>query len=223
MNTNPVVLDIETSGLDKVNCGIWQIGAIDLDDTKEVFFESSSIDDDDIVEDGALRVIGKTEEQLRDDKKQSQEELIEKFFKWMQKRKIRNLLCQNPQFDITFLEIRAKKYGLRKTIQHRAFDLHTISQMKHFNINNGFLLAKNNDSRMESDMGLTNTLQFCGIPETRVITGNEGVVKDGSPHNALDDCKLTGECYYRMVYGKNLFPEFSQFKIPNYLIGKGKK
>ena len=62
MNTNPVVLDIETSGLDKVNCGIWQIGAIDLDDTKEVFFESSSIDDDDIVEDGALRVIGKTED-----------------------------------------------------------------------------------------------------------------------------------------------------------------
>ncbi len=206
MNANPVVLDIETSGLDKEKCGIWQIGAIDLDDTNEIFFEESKIDNEDMVEDDAAEVIGKNESDLRDKNKQSQKELLENFFKWMQKRKIRNLLCQNPQFDVTFLEIRAKKYGIKKTVQHRAFDLHSIAQTKYLAINDGFLLKRNNDSRMESDMGLTNTLNFCGIPDER------------GKHNALEDCKLTAECFFRIMHGKGLFPEYSQFKIPNYLL-----
>jgi len=43
-----IVLDIETSGLDSVKCGIWQIGAIDLA-TNEEFLEEARIDDEDIV------------------------------------------------------------------------------------------------------------------------------------------------------------------------------
>ena len=67
----PIVLDLETSGLDKVNCGIWQIGAIDLNNQEE-FLEEGRIDDEDVAQEGALRVIGKTEEELRDKNKRSQ-------------------------------------------------------------------------------------------------------------------------------------------------------
>ena len=38
----PIVMDIETSGLDKVKCGIWQIGAIDLNDNEEFLREGKS-------------------------------------------------------------------------------------------------------------------------------------------------------------------------------------
>ena len=46
---NPISLDIETSGLDKIECGIWQIGAIDINDVEE-FFQESRIDDEDFIE-----------------------------------------------------------------------------------------------------------------------------------------------------------------------------
>ena len=54
-------------------------------------------------------------------------------------------------------------------------------------------------------MGLTNILKLCGMEDNR------------QAHNALEDCKLTGECFSRLIYGKNLFSEYIQFKIPLYL------
>ena len=74
-----IVLDIETSGLDNVKCGIWQIGAIDLD-THEEFLEEARINDEDLILDSkvakpVLEVIGKKEENLRDNTKQSQKQI----------------------------------------------------------------------------------------------------------------------------------------------------
>ncbi|HOU78912.1 MAG TPA: hypothetical protein PK255_00805, partial [Candidatus Pacearchaeota archaeon] len=60
-------------------------------------------------------------------------------------------------------------------------------------------------------------LKFCGIPDERInVKGNE-IIKEGKYHTALEDCKLAGECYYRLEYGKNLFKEFKKFSIPDYL------
>ena len=52
--------------------------------------------------------------------------------------------------------------------------------------------------------------------------GNEKVIREGNPHNALEDSKLTAECFSRLLYGKNVFPKYSQFKIPRYLEVKEK-
>lgn len=213
----PIALDLETSGLDKLNCGIWQIGAIDLND-KEEFFEDARIDDEDFVEKEALKVIGKTEEELRDKNKQSQKELLENFFNWVKTKTIRNMLCQNPQFDISFLEIKANKYGLKKTFQFRAFDLHTVAQTIYFRLNKEFHLRTNEStSKKESDMDLSNILKFCGVPDNRLNIISGKIVSEGNPHNALEDCKLTGESFSRLMYGENLFEEYSEFKIPEVL------
>tara|TARA_Y100000310_G_scaffold79677_1_gene76342 strand:- start:201 stop:854 length:654 start_codon:yes stop_codon:yes gene_type:complete len=213
----PIVMDIESSGLDKTNCGIWQIGAIDLND-KEEFLEEARIDDEDFVEEGALKVIGKTEEELRDKNKQSQRELLENFFKWVKTKTMRNMICQNPQFDISFLEIKANKYGLKKTFQFRAFDLHTVAQTIYFGLNNKFHVRKNEVmSQIESDMDLKNILEFCGVPDNRVHIISGKIVSEGNPHNALEDCKLEGECFSRLMYGKNLFQEYEKFEIPERL------
>jgi DNA polymerase III epsilon subunit-like protein len=195
----PIVLDIESSGLDKVNCGIWQIGAIDLNDNEE-FLEEARIDDEDGVEEGALRVIGKTEEELRDSSKQSQKELLENFFQWIKKRSVKNFLCQNPQFDVTFIEIKANKYSLNIPFKYKCFDSHTIAQMIYHKIHGKFLFEEG-----RSKFSLGDILEFAGMKDNRQI------------HNALEDCKLTAECFSRLIYGKNLFQEYSQFEIPEVL------
>ncbi len=200
----PIVLDIETSGIDKLRCGIWQIGAIDLNNINEYFLQEARIDDEDTVSNAGKRtlfeVIGKTEEQLRDKNKQSQKQMIENFFNWVNKKPMKNFLCQNPQFDATFLDIKARKYNLEMPFHYRAFDMHSIAQLKYYDLNKKFLIKNEH-----SDMGLTEILNFAGIKDNR------------KKHNALEDAKLTAECFSRLMYGKNLFPEYTQYKIPKYL------
>jgi len=206
-----IVLDIETSGLFPEKDGIWQIGAIDLETTEE-FIEECRIEDDDQIEEEALKIIGKTEEELRDENKQSQKELLNKFLKWVGQRKIKNFLCQNPQFDICFIALKARKYGLEIPFHHRAFDLHSIAHSKYFEINGDFLIKEDH-----SDMGLSKILKFCGLEDERIWVEEGEVKKEGKPHNALEDARLTAECFSRILKGKNMFPEFAKFEIPQEL------
>lgn len=216
MSLKPIVMDLETSGLDIETSGIWQIGAIDLN-TMEEFLEEGRIDDGDIINEDSLIVIGKTEEQLRDKNKQSQKELLEKFFKWInEKAKSKIFLCQNPQFDVSWLYLRLQKYGLKKPFNYRAFDLHTIAQIIYQKINGEFLFKVKG-----SDMNLGRIIEFVGMKDERIKMRNREVVEEGTPHNALEDSKLTGECFSRLVYGKKLFKKYDKFEIPKYLEVKG--
>lgn len=200
-----IILDIETSGINWLKCGLWQIGAIDLE-SGETFFEESRIDDEDIILDDplspkpVLEVIGKTEEELRDKEKQSQKQLLENFLRWVSARKIKHFVCQNPQFDMGYIWTKARKYGLEINFDYKAFDLHSIAQIKYFDINKQFFIEDN-----KSKMSLKRILEFCGIEDKRGV------------HNALEDVKLTAECFNRLVYGKNLLSEFTKFDTPNYL------
>lgn len=196
-----IVLDIETSGLDFEKNGIWQIGAIDLISGEE-FLQESKIDKEDEVVQEALNVCRKTEQELRDFSQQTQEQMISNFLDWTSNKKIKNFICQNPQFDVAFLISKIRKYNLIFTFPHRSFDLHTIAQIKYFEINNKFSFDLN---KFKSDFDLTNILKFCGIKDKR------------KAHNALEDCKLTAECFSRLVYGKMMFKEYVQFEIPVYL------
>ena len=195
-----IVVDIETSGLDFLKNGIWQIGAIDTDDAERIFLEECRIDDDEISEDEARNVCGVTEEYIRSVYKQSQKELLEKFFIWCKDTKVKNFICQNPQFDFSFIKCKAEKYGLRMPVHFRCFDTHTLASLKYkeiygaLPIDGGF-----------SNMNLSNILYFCGMKDER------------DKHNALEDAKLTAECFYRIVYCKTFLKEFEQYSIPKYL------
>jgi len=208
MNLKPIVFDLETSGVSIDKAGIWQIGAVDLN-TMEEFLEEGRIDDDDLIINTpesrrtVEEVTGKTEAQMRDPEKQSQKELLEKFFMWIQNKPFKNLICQHPQFDIAWLGFRAQKYGLKKPFGYKAFDLHTIAQVKFNDLYEKFSI---NEEKGKSDMNLGNILKFCGFPED-----------PRGAHNALEDSKLTAECFSRLIYGKNLFPEYAKFEIPEVL------
>ena len=212
MSLKPIVMDLETSGLNIEKSGIWQIGAIDLN-TMEEFLEEGRIDDEDTINESSLVVIGKTEEQLRDKNKQSQKELLEKFFKWINERaKSKIFLCQNPQFDVYWLYLRSHKYGLKKPFNYRAFDLHTIAQLIYQKINGEFLFKIKG-----SDMNLGRIIEFVGMKDERIKMRNREMVKEGKPHNALEDSRLTGECFSRLIYGKKLFSKYDKFEIPEVL------
>ena len=210
----PIVVDIECSGGDPNEHGIWQIGAIDLN-TMEEFLEESRIDDEDKINEEALEIIEKTEEELRDSSKQSQKELLDKFFKWLETRKMKTLLCHLPEFDQGYLRNKSLKYFKRDVFwpdNHRPFDIHSIAQVKFFELNGRFLTKEDNNS----NMGLWNILGMCGIKDER-RTLHEGEITEGNPHNALEDAKLTAECFNRLMFGKNLFPEYAKFEIPTEL------
>ena len=208
-----IVLDIETSGLDKVKCGIWQIGALDFYAPQNTFLEEARIDKEDTVIEDALKVTGKTIEELMDRNKQSQKQLLENFFSWCRKTKVKNCLCQNPQFDTTFLEIKARKYSLEIPFHYRAFDLHSIASVRYYQLNNKFLIKEN-----RSDIGLFNILKLCNIPDERIQVKKGKVIKQGKPHSALEDAELTAECFSRLVYGKSLLSKYKQFQIPKELV-----
>ncbi|MFH1325395.1 MAG: 3'-5' exonuclease [archaeon] len=213
-NLRPIVVDIECSGGNPAKNGIWQIGAVDLN-TMEEFLEESRIDDEDKINEEALKIIGKTEEELKDGNKQSQKEMLEKFFKWLDTRKMKNLLCHLPEFDEGFLRNKSLKYFDADPFwpdHHRAFDLHTIAQVKFFEMNEKFLTKEDNNS----NMSLGNILNLCGIKDDRKKM-KDGKITEGKPHNALEDAKLTAECFNRLMFGKNLFPEYSKFEVPEDL------
>lgn len=200
-----VSVDIETSGVSKTKSGIWQIGAIDLNEISRHFFQECRIDEEDEIVNGTfskpvLKYTMRTEDDFRDPKKQSQKQLLEDFFDWLRKKPTRNLLAQNPLFDVGFLEVKAEKYNLEIPFHYRIFNLHDYAQLRYHNFRGKFLFKKG-----FSNMNTANILNFCGVRERR-----------GAP-NALEDAKLVGECFFRLVYGKNLFREFSQYEIPDYL------
>lgn len=212
-----IVLDLESSGLDSGRCGIWQIGALELENPRNYFLEEGRIDDEDEITESALKIIGKTERDLRDKKKQSQKQLILNYLNWVSKVKEKLFIGQNVGWDISFIQNKCLRYGIedkfRGVQSQRSFDLHTIAQERWNNTYRQYLL----DEKGKSKMNLTATLEFCGLPDERMLLEGKEIKKQGKSHNALDDCKLEGECFSRLMYGKNLFPEYSKYKVPEVL------
>jgi len=213
-----IVVDIESSGLNMAKCGVWQIGALDMG-TGQEFIEEARIDDEDEVIEEALRVIGKTEKELRDKKKQSQKQLIEHFFSWLKRFDERLIAGDNVGFDIYFIQNKCLKYGIQEkfldAMGYKGFDLPTLAQIK-YREKFGKLKVKEG----VNDMGLKNILEFCGMKDERTQLNKGKVVKEGKAHNALEDCRLEAECFSRLLSGKSLFPEYSKFPIPENLRSK---
>jgi len=208
-----IVVDIEASGaFDPLKYGIWQIGATELENPSNTFLEEARIDNADQIHEGALKVCGITEEELRDKTKQSQKQLLENFFSWVEKIENKILVAHNTPFDYSYLILRAQKYGLDFPFGYRSVDLHVIAFQKYLELN-----KKPPIENGKSIFNLRKVIEFCGMQDPRISLNDLEVVKEGSPHNALEDAKLEAECMSRILYGKGLLKEFEQFPIPNAL------
>ncbi len=235
-----IVIDIETSGLDLSKHGIWQIGALDLNNPENIFLEESRIDDEDKIEQEAIKIHGKNEIYLRDRRRQSQENLIKNLFSWTEKIDMKNTICQNPQFDLGFIISKARRYGLGYPLGHRAFDLHSIAAMRYYQIYGKYSIRnqKNDAPPRLKSRGLLQALVFWMLGERTdalkgaVLVGPRhnksdmgmtnilrlcGLEDRRRYHNALEDARLAAECFSRLVYGKSIIHEYSNISIPEIL------
>lgn len=215
-----IVVDIETSGLSPKKNGIVSLGALFFDDPETKFYQECRLDDEDEANGEAMKINGMDEVEMRNPKKQSQKELIEKFFRWVERQKIKILAGHNVGFfDLNFLKAKAEKYGIELKTRYRSFDLCSVAQTRHYQIHGEFLL----DDYQENAMGLTNVLKFCGIPDERIKFDGGKLLEGGRPHNAFEDAVLEAECFSRLLNGKGMFPKYEKFPVPDYLRGVRRK
>jgi len=196
-----IVLDIETTGLDPELHGIVSIGAIDMRNPDESFYEECRIREGEKIDDNALEVNGFTLDECRDRNKQSTRDLIQHFEEWMETRSIKMIGgLQVAAFDVPFFNKKAIQVGLRTRLHRRSIDLHSIAYAKMQEL--GKVVPMTDGwSVMDTDF----IHPFCGLP------------KEPKPHNALNGAKWEAESIYRLMNGRDLLKEFSRHPVPEYL------
>jgi DNA polymerase III epsilon subunit-like protein len=207
-----IIVDVESTGVDAKLHSLLSVGALDFDNPTNQFYMECYAFPGAHIEKEALVVAGFTEEEifapttppsaplLRQEgmkTKKTDREVVEAFLEWMKTCKEWTLVGQNPSFDRDFLQQTAHRYHLDWPLAQRTIDLHTIAYFLRLKAGKE-IPRRNNHSALNLDSILTEV----GLP-TRAES-----------HNALDDAKLEGEAFSRLLTGKGLLAEYKGFPIP---------
>jgi DNA polymerase III epsilon subunit-like protein len=195
-----LVLDIEASGLDYKESSIVSIGALDLNNPTNQFYAECKVWEGSHISDQALEVNGFTKEEVLDEAKMTEAELVRNFIDWSKTiEDDRTLAGQNVSFDRDYVQAACKRAGVEYPFAHRTIDTHTLGWMHH--VNRGLKLPIDPEHK-RSSLNLDALLNYCGIPD------------EPEPHNALTGALSHAECISRILYSKKLLPEFEKFDIP---------
>jgi len=192
-----IILDIEASGVDEVKHSILSIGALDFDHPENQFYGECRVWTGAHIMTEALAVNGFTEEQVNDEKKQTEGDLVKTFMEWTEKIEERTIGGQNPSFDRDFAMRASGRAGLNWTLAFRTIDLHSVAYT-HM-VKRGIKPpVTNNHSGLNSEAIMT----YVGIPV------------EPHPHNALNGAKQAAEALARLLYNRKLLPEYEKFEMP---------
>jgi DNA polymerase III epsilon subunit-like protein len=196
-----IVIDIETSGLDPEINGLLSIGAVDFLNPKAVFYGECRLKPSEIADSTALGINGFSEQQIRSRQAQPTKLLLQSFAEWLSARKVKVLAGLHiSAFDVPFLNAKAKQNRVALKLHRRTVDLHTLAYAKMLSL--GRLIPMTEGwSVMDTDQ----IHPFCGLPS------------EPKPHIAINGAKWEAEAISRLIYGKNLLGEFTQYEIPSYL------
>lgn len=192
-----IIVDVESSGVNPNKNSLVSIGALDFDNPENQFYEECRVWDGAHVEDEALEVNGFTREEIYDETKKTDREVVEDFLNWLETCGEHTLAGQNPSFDRDFLMATAHRYHINWPLAHRTIDLHSIA---YFHMIKRKIEPPSDNKR--SDLNLDKILKYVGLDIER------------RKHNALEDAKLEGEAFSRLFYEKPLLKKFQNFKIP---------
>lgn len=196
-----IVIDVEASGIDAYKHSIVSVGGVDFDTPGKQFYEECRIWDGAHIMDEALAVNGFTQEQIIDANKQTPDELIKKFITWALSCGEHTFAGQNPSFDRDFLRVTAERAGINWPFAYRTLDLHSITFADM--VKRGIVPPVINN---RTDLNSDKIMKYLGIPE------------ETHPHNALNGAKIAAEALSRLLYGRNLLPEFKKHPIPTPLV-----
>jgi len=194
-----LVLDIEASGTNYEKHSIVSIGALDLNDPNNRFYEECSIWDGAHIMDGALAVNGFTEAQITDLSKPTEADIVRQFLVWTQTLSDRTLVGQNVSYDRDMLRAAADRADCNWDIAYRTIDTHTLCYM-HM-VKQGIAPPFDTNHRRTS-LNLDAILQYCGIPD------------EPEPHNALTGALCHAEVASRLLFNRPLLPEFAHYPLP---------
>lgn len=195
-----LVLDVESSGVEAHKHSIVSVGALDLDNPSNRFYEECRVWDGAHISEEALEVNGFTKEQITDPQKQSEADLAHAFIKWSESVSERTFAGQNPSFDRDFLKYACERAGHTAwPFAHRTIDTHTLCYMHMIKCG---LTPPTDPEHRRSALNLDAVLNYCGIP------------KEPEPHNALTGALSHAEVISRLLFDKKLLSEFEQFEIP---------
>ena len=195
-----IVLDVETTGLVPERHSILSLGALDLDDPTNQFYEECQVWDGAEIEDEALAINGFSREEVtgQGSRKQTEAGLVDAFVAWaMDRPKERTLAAQNVSFDLEFVQAACKRAGIECPFAKRTIDVHSITWL-HM-IERGIEPPLKNG---HSAINLDAALRYVGVPE------------EPKPHNALTGAYCHAEVISRIAYTRKLLPDFSSFDIP---------
>ncbi len=192
-----IVVDVETTGTDPQKHSLVSIGAIDFDNPTEQFYEECRIWEGAHIDPAAMVVNGFSEEDVRTQNKPEEGEIVKHFFTWFEGRGNQLVAAQNPMFDLGFLQAAAIRHHIDIKLAHRSLDLHTVTYF-HMIKANVLPPVKNKKSDINSD----GIMAYVGIPA------------EPKPHIALNGAVWEAEALSRLLFGRSLLPQFSQFPIP---------
>lgn len=192
-----LILDVETTGTEASKHSLVSIGAVDFSNPSRIFYEECRIWDGAHVMDEALAVNGYTEEQIKDPKKQSEGEAVAKFLEWMKDCPEHTIAGQNVFFDTAFIVAGAMRNHIDFSLPHRIIDQHSICYA-HM-VGRGIEPPVKNK---RTDLNSDKIMEYVGIPA------------EPKPHIAINGAIWEAEAFSRLLYNKNLLPQFEQYKIP---------
>lgn len=191
-----IVADVEATGLDPHKHSILSIGAVDFLHPERQFYGECRMWEGARIMSDALDVNGFTKEECEDPKKHSLGELMENFLHWVEQCEDKTLAGQSPSFDRDFLNNSFSRASIGWHFSFRTLDLNSMAYMDM--VRRGFPVQHKND---RADLSLDTILEYVGLP------------KEPRPHHGLNGAKYEAEAFSRLLYGKNLLPEFAQFPI----------
>jgi len=120
-------VDVETTGLDPKTCSIVSIGAVDLQNNDNVFYQECRVFDGAEIAEQALKINGFSMEEVLDLNKQTEAEAIFKFFNWLKESPI--MVAHNAAFDSSFIRQAALRAGAKNPFSFRTIDIHSLAYM----------------------------------------------------------------------------------------------
>jgi len=195
-----IVIDIETTGLQKEIHAIASIGAVDFKNPSRQFYKECQIPQEAKITEFAMSWNGFNEKNLRDPKKIDTRSLLFDLMDWFSPIKDQTLAGENIRWDRDFIQYNIDKYKVPFKISYLNCDLNTISY--DFLEKKGFPIPMKNNA---SGLSLDETLQFVGL------------YAEPKPHHGLTGARMEAEAFSRFRYKKSLLPEFEKYPIPDYL------
>jgi len=190
-----ISIDCEMTGLDPENCSIVSFGAVDLNNPERRLYVEMRPFDGAKIEDEGLSINGFSREQINNFDL-SQKEALEKIKEFLDGSDERNVVGQNVIMDVLFLNKAFIREGVDCKIPYRTLDTHSMICAK-------LLLNKEKvpTEERKSTLNLDALLNMAGIPD------------EPEPHNALNGALSAAEVYFRLIEGREVLPEFKDFKF----------